>query len=652
MTKAAAPLLGGRMSALSPKGFFIGLAALFTALAFLAPQTAFLIDDVLYIDMANAMADRASLNITPENMPAGAPTVTISPGLVHVIDGEAVPQYPAGYALLAAPFFALFGVSGLILMNALCAVLSLWLIWRIGLALYEERWIAQTGALLFGLATIFSGYVFAIWPHVTSLAMTLGAALLSIEASGDDSRRRLKILCAGLLLGAAVNIRVDAIVPAIAIFFWLRLFALPKDRIAALSLIAGLAPGFILAAGLNEAKFGVFLPLYYGDKQGLDSAARYAPVALAAFAAIGASLAIDISHKRYAVLNKLNPPVILGIVLAVALALSSAGFFRKLLQGFYFLVVDIQAFDPADLRRGIGRDPFGYWSFWGIPKKALLQSLPFAALALVPITAFLRKNDMRAHALPLLTIAGVIALFSLNAFHGGMTFNMRYFLPAVPFIALLCAYGLSSLRPVMRQRPKLMTRSLIAGAGLALFFYTLLPGLSPALATPAQLYPQLVLFTALAAALSIAIWRARGGVAATVLSGIAIGYAAVLGAADAADELGLRTAKAPYDRAYAAALAPGSLVITTAEDHLIAASLNGVILAGALDKGAETLIAAAHTYEAAGRCVYLQTQYAIDLVGGDGFSPVTVPGLPQPADPALQLYALNAQLPDCAPGQR
>lgn len=633
---------------------WLALLACFSAGAFLTPATPFSIDEVLYIDMAEAMAKHGRLTTTPEALPESAPVITKSVGLMQVIDGNAVPQYPGGYALLAAPFFALFGVSGLVLMNALAAVMCLWLTWRLGLALYDDRWIAGAAALLLGCASYFSGYVFAIWPHLIVLAMTLGAALLCVDASQDVRQSRvLKTFFAGLLLGLAVTIRVDAIVPAFAVVLWLRLFACPKDRVSAIALIAGLAPGLWLAAALNDAKFDVFLPFFYGEKDGLDSVSRYTAIGLLGAVVMAGAFLFDASHRRYSALQRHAGLLTASAVAAAGLFLAvfQNGFFLRLVNGIYFLVADIQAHDPADIRHGVFKDAHGYWSFWDLPKKALLQSLPFMALLAIPVIAFFQNKNRNTHALSLLMIVGVISFFSMNAWHGGMTFNMRYFLPALPFIALMSADGLSRFRPVMKSHPNLMLRGVIGGAAAALFFYFLAPDMSPSLATPSQLYPQLVLFALLLVAVTIYCLKRTSRFAVTMLSGAAIGYAAFLGAADAAGDMGLRAAKAPYDNAYAA-FPDDALVLTTAEDHLIKASLNGVVVARPQAGNAAQAVKLAALFEAANRCVYVLTPEAMAVINGARFRPVSVPGLAEVTDDPLQLYALESQLEFCWPNDR
>lgn len=629
---------------------FLGLFLAFALLVVIAPTTPFTIDDTIYIVMAEAMAERGSLYANDPLAILNAPEMLESSDLIHRIDGNAVPQYPGGYALLAAPFFMLFGVKGLILMNALSGAASLWLTYLIAIRLYDDRTVARNAVLILGLATFFSGYVFSIWPHITSLALTLGGSYLTLKIN-DERHRVWLALAAGLLFGASVNIRIDGIIPAIAAFFWLRLFARPSDRLSAVALLAGLAPGLFLAAFMNFEKFGVFQPFFYGQTSGLASASRYIPIAIAGTIALIGALVIDVSHPRMKRLLNLRPTTMALCVAVILLAgFTVAGaFFLGLIRGTYNLVVDMQAFDPNKIRPGIVKNEFGHWSYWGIPKKALLQSLPFATLLVMPVTDFLRARNVSAHGFSLLMIAGVIAFFSMNAWHGGMTFNMRYFIPAVPFIAILTATSLNALLAKIENFSDTLLRSIIAGAASAMVFYFVVPTFSAAWATPAQLYPQLIL--SLSLAIGIILFQAKKTTPflPLILAGFSFGYAGILSAADAAGELGVRYVKAPYDNAYARAIPPGSLVVTVAEDHLVHASLNGVVLARAREKERDVIRDAMKLYEAADRCVYIHTPAAMTIINDPRFIAMTVPGVPTHQGDILDLYGLPGQRPTCEP---
>ena len=99
------------------------------------------------------------------------------------------------------------------LMNALATFASIVLMWRIAFELFGDRYIATASAMIFSLATFAPTYALGIWPHMLSLSFLLGAVYCCLRAA--DASKNLSaapwLLATGWLIGAGVNIRVDAI---------------------------------------------------------------------------------------------------------------------------------------------------------------------------------------------------------------------------------------------------------------------------------------------------------------------------------------------------------------------------------------------------------------------------------------------------------
>ncbi len=197
--------------------------------------------------MARSVAENAALHIGANGGVDGAPALTKA--LTKAKDGLVYPQYPSGYALLAAPFYKAFGVHGLMLVNALSFAACMFLTFRLAERFYNAR-VAAYAAAIFALATFAPTYAFAIWPHMIALLFWLAGFYLAVAAADAPNRksRYLRLLFAGLAIGAGINIRIDVFLAAIAIFLWLRAFARPDDRLAPLALIVGAVPGLLLAA--------------------------------------------------------------------------------------------------------------------------------------------------------------------------------------------------------------------------------------------------------------------------------------------------------------------------------------------------------------------------------------------------------------------
>ena len=607
----------------------------------LLPGGAFTIDEALYIDMAYAMAERGSFDITAPDIPDGSPVPIKSDNLVRAIDGRAVPQYPGIYALIAAPFFAALGLKGLVFLNALSAVLCLWLTHKIARRLGADAWAARASIVLLGGASIFAGYVFAVWPHALSLSFILAGAY-HIAAAGDDHKRPwMSALIAGLFFGIGAGIRVDVILSAVAGFFWLRIFASPSNRVNALALLTGLLPGLLLAAVINANKFGVFNPFTYGHSSGGAALSTYI-VSVGAIGAIAAlALLVDVSKNpwaRIAPLLRQQRPAVLIAAIVIALILFWL-VMPRLLHGLYVLLIDIQAFAGGD-RIGQTKDQYGYWNFWGLPKKALIQSMPYLALIILPVAGFFKGIKTRSTSYLLLFAAAPICFFALNSWHGGMAFNLRYYLPAVPFLLVLAADGLTDLRNIYREQPDLMRRSLLGGVVIAVATYVVAPLYGPVLDRPLQLYAPIALAAVLLIACSALLlgWHKRQSVIAiAALASAGIGYAGMISVSDAIGYTNIRMRNASLDRAYHQVIPGNALVFAQIAETLPRTAITGAAIFHLSEDNKSDALKTLTAYANDGRCIYAQTGSAEMLLGQALFIPLDIPENATPFD-RLNLY--------------
>ncbi len=617
--------------------------------ALLYPPAAFSIDEAIYIDMAHAMATRGAFDVTPQNLPDGAPLMAKSDHLVHIIGHHAIPQYPGLYGVIAAPFYIVLGLHGLVLLNALCAVFSLWLTFKITRSLTDDPWTAHAAVLMLGAASIFGGYVFAIWPHMTALAFVLGGAFFTLRAGSEMGSRALAYAVgAGLVFSLGVGLRIDIILAGAAAFFWLRLFAIPSDRIVTLALGAGLIPGLLLVAWINQIKFGVFNPFTYGAEKGAISIGNYTkPLIVAGALALFAFL-IDVSAgPTTRALKALRQTPVSARIGAALLALGAIWLvFPHLHKGAWLMLVDIQSYNgPA--RPGLEKDAYGYWDFWGIPKKALLQSMPWAVLSVTPaITLFRKRNNAQA-AFAMAFAAPFILFFAMRGWHGGMGYNMRYYLAATPFIAMLAAMGLAPLKPLFAQYKTLILRSTAAGIALAMGAYALSP-LYGAFAVPLRLYPQLLLAASLGGAIIFAEVRPNTMRIKTIiigLAGVAFANAAMISVFDVNGYLADRARYVSYDRAYTEMTKSDSVIFTQFDELLVGATRKGAAIIRVTDNNTSEIEKTITAYANADRCVYAHTAPAAHAIGEGLFEK-----MPMPTDapaPGLALYVYRESPARC-----
>lgn len=610
------PALGGGVR--SARGFFSDarLVAAAIALAVLslwaaAPAGLFTVDEYFYVQAANAMAEDGALDFAPFDV-AGAPALEMGFAAPNEDGTRLVPQYPSGYAVIAAPFFAAFGVKGLTLLNALSALATLWLTLRVARRLGADQSVAGGAVLILGGATYWSTYAFAIWPHMLALALVLAVVERALAAADCDARAAI---VAGLLTGVGQTIRVDFIVLVPAVILFLRFFCDGRNRFLSIAFIVGAAPGFLGAAFLNLVKFGVFNPFTYENDHAANDPAAFILLGVAVAMALAAVFVVDLRRFARAPRSKLEWSLAGG----VALALLAAPPVLALLKGYWVSLVDVQAYEFLDRQQGIDRTPWGLLSFYGVDKKAFLQSIPFAALAIPALARLLRGKAAPGEGLLWLVAGGFATLYSWNQTDSGLGYNARFLTPLLPIVAIFAAIELKSL---LGAAPALR----LAAAGLltASAFLALRSGLEGPgpMATPAALYPQLGVAGLLAAFLIVRLLRPTRSTEAmsAMLAVAAVGAAVAISADDFIRDRSYRAYAQEQAGAYGAAVSEGSLVFTADIMFFAAAASEGLGVAypGRADPSAARRAVAA--FGDAGRCVYAQGERAISWAREQGLT--------------------------------
>lgn len=636
---------------------FVGLLLILTAGAFLAPAMPFIIDGGVYLDMASAMAGEGALAIGGNGGVDDAPPLT---KYLTRTDGELVyPQYPSGYALLAAPFYKLLGVRGLMLMNALSLAANAFLVFKISARLFKHETVSLSALTIFLLATFVSNYALAIWPHMLALLVWLGAiacAIYGTEATNTRSRA-LWLCAAGFVIGVGVNIRVDSILIFAVLFVWLRIFARPADRIAPLILTIGAAPLFALAAWLNHLKFGTLSPLSYGSSAGATNIQEYRTIIMGGAAILITLSLLNIPAALTLTRRKLSDRslIITGAVAALAVMIVGHGFIWKTLYGIYVLVINLQAHD-AYVQAGVERNEFGQLMFWGYPKKALIQSLPYLPLIVIPLMSFMRGKNVQTTSLCLLAIAAPVSFYALKQWHGGGSYNMRYFIPALPFIAILCAAG---MRDIIIAAEGINRRDiLIACVGAAIVFIGAqeVGRMTPALHAPSALYPQWIIALAVAGLAGLFVLRPTQATArATLLVSVfALAYGAFLSIENEASHEKARGELLAHSREISKSIPDGALVLTQLPVLLIHTEGNGAFVMVPRENNITEAIQAATAFAKAGRCVYLHNSMVSDLLAPHMATGAINP-IPSwagreafPDDPRFAFFTLASQTGRCS----
>lgn len=414
------------------------LSAIFLIGVFLVSPGFFTIDEAIYYIGARAIAEHGTLGIDngfeqfrSENLK-----------LRFLVEGPQglTPQYPAGSALLGGLLLPLLGPRAFILLNALAAIATLFTVRKICLSHFGSETVARLAAGLLVAGSFWVEYALGQWPHVLSAFLAVQAYWFALRHLDADGEGWLTAFMAGLFSGLGMLFRIDSILAVPAIGLILLTFA-PHYVRSSLWFGAGVLPSFALMSGLNYLKFGSANPLSYGRAGGNTDLTTYGALLAALCVGVGLLLLFRKSGWRVHRGTALASIAIVGVTLLLIPATSVR--ILQIWNGFMALVVDLRAVD--DHRPGVGPGPGGTVSFLGLAKKALGQSMPWIGLAAILLTSRIQQSERRAIAMLLIFIATFAAPFVGLSWHGGGGGNMRYFLPMLPAICILCAKLLHDL---------------------------------------------------------------------------------------------------------------------------------------------------------------------------------------------------------------
>lgn len=401
----------------------------------------FSIDEVTLLLSARAFAQGYGIEVW--NGFEEIPSPALVPGWLKVVDGRLVSQYPDFFLLVALPAFRTFGLRGLMLVNLLAFAAVCGLTFDLARRRAGER-VAVGAVAMLALASYAFEYAVGAWPHLTSTLCVLAPlALLDRALERSGSRRALGLaLAAGGIGGLGIGVRLD-VAFAVAAFGGALLLQRPARWREVVALAVGSLPGLAALALLNREKFGSLNPFSYGPSYGIAAGIGvHLPWLLVT--ATGGLLAWVLTRRAVASRTAVGVAgcallALLTVVLATPrlrqVAASSA-------RGIAELAVDLRLrpadhFEAAPDRR-LG-DPIRHF---GALKKSLLQSAPWLVLAALPLVAALRRHHGRGRLLLLAAApAAFVVPYGIFGWDGGWALNQRYFLPALPVLALLAAEG-------------------------------------------------------------------------------------------------------------------------------------------------------------------------------------------------------------------
>lgn len=419
----------------------------------LARPGVFSVDESHYLLAGDAMASRGSFTIRNGYEQVQHPSLlyfyTVVPDRVDELG--TVSTVPPYQAVLAAPFVWIAGVRGFVLLNLLAFGLCLVAVRRIARRIRPEAWFGWGAVALFGLGSYSLEYALGIWPHAVSQAL-VAWALLSLLAAPDarPGRQALLAAAAGLLAGIATGVRIQNIV-LLAVFLvtgpvWLGL----RWR-TMLAHLGGWMLPLLGHATINWHRLGDPNPFSYGQASSWENSLPvrasvllldhpWLPLLAAAAVAI-VMIACPAKRRRWAW------AALACATLALLLILPAT---RSILQGWLssigFHLVDTSLVPGGRGSTGAHLNQLGQVLYGGVLKKSLLEAVPWAALVLTGLAAS-RLAPRPGRQTMFLTAAAIGMLLGLPLVltRGGLCFNPRYLLEALPALSVVAMLWMSRL---------------------------------------------------------------------------------------------------------------------------------------------------------------------------------------------------------------
>jgi hypothetical protein len=461
-------------------------------------------DEAIYHWMTKSLHDSGSLALWNgyEEFPK---SLLIHP-LVQLHAGRLFPQYPCVFAIMALPFYHLAGLFGLFLVNSMCFVGAAIFCLLAAKRLFGDMDLALNSCLLLVLGTFAWDHSQAAWPHVAEMCFAAASFYCFTCSYCSDNPRssRFFAFAAGFVAAFGVGVRLDMILvfPGMILAF---VFARPWRPRESIFVTLGAIPGLTVLSLTNLTKFGVLNPLSYGQ---MVREAMPSPVVLVVAAILILSVWI-VTRTRYANVlsqqrHKLWLLCLAALFLALLLSTQAMAIFQDVLRGGLVSVIDVR-FSGSDVSAGGAQRTLGGGvASVGAHRKALLQSLPYLSLLLVPILGIVRRGRDFAKLcivfLVPLTVIGYYSFAFVKLAEGGLCLNTRYYSVCLPFFAIACAYAVRELRD--RWGEAIGTTAFVVTCLLtALAYFALTQALNPTLQQ--QEFPFLVAPLVMAGLISV-----------------------------------------------------------------------------------------------------------------------------------------------------
>lgn len=415
-----------------------------------------LIDEAIYHWMTKNFENNRTLSIW--NGYDEFPSLELAHPFTPIHFGRLVPQYPYLFPVLAAVFYHFLGPIGVSLTNSIAFMGVIVCCFVIARRLFRDINLAINSCFILIFATFLWEYSQASWPHMTSIFFMLSAFYFFLYGYQSPNRRTalLASLAAGIIAGVGAGVRLDValILPCMLLPFF---FSWPSRLWEALMICIGSIPGFLLLGFTNYVKFGLWNPFVYETRdKAFDVAFPYEITVAGSCVILGiwavprimAITKIDNPRLKYGVLAVLSAIVICVGSAVIFGSTKYAGSIKATIGRSYQFLVDMRTVSPDSEWPAMKRSNGGGVIYIGAQKKALLQSMPYLSILLVPILEIIRRRkNFSSLAMLFLIPLTFFGFFSGRELqHGGLCLNYRFLLPALPFLAILTAYALGQMQ--------------------------------------------------------------------------------------------------------------------------------------------------------------------------------------------------------------
>jgi len=370
------------------------------------------------------------------------PSVELSHRHLPIHGGRVVPTYPYLFPVICLPFYRLWGFFGLFVVNALAFVGVVLLCLASARRMFRDLNLALNACFIFMLATFAWEYSQAAWPHTTSLLFVMAAFYLWVRAYHAETPMEAVVFAffVGLVAGFAPGVRLESflVLPCLLLPF---LFVRPWRPYEALMIVIGALPGLAVLSATDYVKFGVFSPFTYGEGAGVP--VHYMIIAVAVVLAAWVLTRSPLAALR----NRKALLIVLAVVAGVIAGPGRLEGLRTVGSNAVVSLLDVRALDVSVKLPSLDRTPTGGMIYVGAHKKSLLQSMPFLVLLMVPLACMRRqREDMVDLCVLFLVPAVVVGYYTIFPHeYGGLCLNFRYFVSFLPFVAILCAYGIREM---------------------------------------------------------------------------------------------------------------------------------------------------------------------------------------------------------------